>query len=374
MSKKRIGLLYSVGSPWARNLALALADAGCEIHFFSFDSIGTGIGYLKDVPEAHREAEQDFAARGVHLHKLPLLGPGLIKYVLVAPILYRRAKALQLDALLAIYAGGFGLMALLSGIRPFAIYTVGDDILVLRGLRARLINQVLKFSSKIFAHGGHLARQTQLRTKNPVENLVFGIDTEIFKPDLTKRPAIMKLLCTRGFDDIYNNQYIVQALECLPPELDYEMVFTSSGANLGAVKRYVATLPEAVRRRIYFLGGVSRDRLIHELQTATILLSVSLSDGAAISVQEGMACGLFLVLSDIPSNREWLNPEATNGQIVPLQAPLAFAQLLAKVMRYSPERMLQAGIDNRELILKNCSMKTNTLRIQSELLKLEKIR
>ena len=39
-------------------------------------------------------------------------------------------------------------------------------------------------------------------------------------------------------------------------------------------------------------------------------MSTSFSDGTSVSLLEGMACGLPVVVSDIPSNNEWI----TNGE------------------------------------------------------------
>lgn len=365
----RIGLLYSLGSPWARQLAYQMALQGVEVHFFTFDAAGTGLGYLKNAKSAHEDTKSLLEQKNIHIHMLPSIGKGLLRYFFAAPSLYLQARSLKINSLLAIYAGGFGLLALLSGVRPFAVFTIGDDILILKGLRARMVNVVLSFSQKIFAHGGHLARQTQLRTRHLVENRVFGIDTNYFRPSDTQK-NLTKIISTRGFEHIYNNHYILEAIKLLPENFEFELVFTSAGSLLEAEKSFTATLPKGLRAKVRFLEGVSRDVLLAELQSSSFFLSVSLSDGAAISVQEAMACGLYPILSDIPSNREWMNKEVGNGVTVPLGKPQNFAQTLQESLSMNAESFRRASAYNRQYIVDNCDAPRNTRKIIEELGKL----
>ena len=73
---------------------------------------------------------------------------------------------------------------------------------------------------------------------------------------------------------------------------------------------------------------------------------------------EAMACGLFPVLSDIPPNREWVDPAVGNGLLVPLNDPVALAGALLRAMSDKALRE-KAAVINRGLVLERASSRRN---------------
>jgi len=77
--------------------------------------------------------------------------------------------------------------------------------------------------------------------------------------------------------------------------------------------RIEAMLSEAgMLERVHFAGRVGYAELPDYYQAADIYVSASHSDGSSISLLEAMASGLPALVSDIPGNREWVEP-GVNG-------------------------------------------------------------
>ena len=65
--------------------------------------------------------------------------------------------------------------------------------------------------------------------------------------------------------------------------------------------------------RVDFLGHLDGEpALAAAYQRADLYVTVSESDGASVALLEAMACGLPVVATDIPANREWLTQGSGN--------------------------------------------------------------
>jgi len=59
---------------------------------------------------------------------------------------------------------------------------------------------------------------------------------------------------------------------------------------------------------VHFGGQVKQADLPRYYRVADIYLSASHSDGSSLSLMEALACGTPVLVSDIPGNREWIEP------------------------------------------------------------------
>lgn len=57
---------------------------------------------------------------------------------------------------------------------------------------------------------------------------------------------------------------------------------------------------------VIFHGHIPQPAMVDLLNKSYLYISVSLSDGNAVSVLEAMACDCFLLVSDIEANRQWV--------------------------------------------------------------------
>jgi glycosyltransferase involved in cell wall biosynthesis len=99
---------------------------------------------------------------------------------------------------------------------------------------------------------------------------------------------------------------------------------------------------------IQFLGRVPHDQMPGLLAGADIYVSTSLSDGTSVSLLEAMASGVFPIVTDIPSNREWIT-DGENGFLVSAGNEIKLADRIIGTIRN--EELMEKGVErNREIV------------------------
>jgi glycosyltransferase involved in cell wall biosynthesis len=330
----RVAVMMPRACPWSRRTALALGQEGLEIHVVDFADETTNDWLREDQPFLKADV-QEFCADVAGVHLLRSSTASGLKYVLAAPQLRRTLRDCRADLFLGLYGGGYATLVWSSGFRPYALYVVGSDVLAVRGVKRWVARRTLSTASLLLVNGDYLARKTrELVPATPLVPLLLGIDPDVFslgKP----APAPIRILCTRAFGPVYNNECIIRALALLPADLpNYEVVFTSPGLLLGEMRSLAdQLLAREVRERVFFLGGVSHEKLVENYRNSHVFVSMSRSDGTSGALLEALSCGLYPVLSDIPQNREWVNESVENGLLVPLDESRALASALSRAIR-----------------------------------------
>jgi glycosyltransferase involved in cell wall biosynthesis len=313
-------------SPWSLDIAASLRERGHEIHVLDFESPDD------DHMPAESADTRATLAGFASVTLLPRSTAGWRRILDLSRAMRACARRLRIDVMLCLYGGRFSCAAWLSGVRPYAVYVVGSDVL-LAGRALRLINRfALAVAARVFANGAHLAAAARRQSPGAtVENLLIGVDSEQLQPVPRGGPA--RLFNHRWFAPIYNNETILHALALLPPDLPpFEMTFASGGPDLPAARALAGTiLPPRLRAAVRFEEGkLSREALLARLARSDVFISMARSDGTPISVLEAMTSGVFPVLSDIPANRELLDVGRGIGALVATEDPAALAAELAR--------------------------------------------
>ena len=89
----------------------------------------------------------------------------------------------------------------------------------------------------------------------------------------------------------------------------------------------------ARRRRgdVEFLGFLDRARFRDALAEADVFVSVPSSDATSVALLQAMAAGCFPIVSDLPSQREWIE-DGVNGFLAPLHRPDVLADLITRAL------------------------------------------
>jgi glycosyltransferase involved in cell wall biosynthesis len=245
----------------------------------------------------------------------------------------------------------------LSGFRPLVSMSWGYDLLV-DARRNALWCWATRFTLKrsaVMVGDCDTIRRLGVAYGMPDERIVtfpWGVDLQHFSPkpalpsnlanhDLAapdqtgaqldrQAPATFNLLSTRGWERIYGVEVIARAFAIAAracPELRLIMLGNGSQATL---LRQVF-LQAQVEDRVLFPGQVSQDDLPRYYRMADLYLSASHSDGTSISLLEAMACGRPALVSDIPGNREWVQP-GVNGWLFPDGDEKALAQAIVRAV------------------------------------------
>jgi glycosyltransferase involved in cell wall biosynthesis len=95
-------------------------------------------------------------------------------------------------------------------------------------------------------------------------------------------------------------------------------------------------------------GRIPYVNIIEYLQAADLYVSSSYSDGTSVALLDAMASRLAVVLTDVPSNLEWIHP-GENGEVVSRGDSPALAQRILELAG-SPERTAQYGERNLDIV------------------------
>ncbi len=181
----------------------------------------------------------------------------------------------------------------------------------------------------------------------------WGIDLKTFYPapseGIRKKLGWERnriLICTRNFDiKVHGVEYFIRSIPAvLEKRPDARVILVGTGALEQEYRRLVNEL--GIDDVVHFAGWLDKTKLAEHLNAADIYISTSLSDGTSCSLLEAMACGLPVVVTDVPSNFEWVE-DRVNGYVVPKkdEKPLvgAIINLLenTELQREMGERNLQ---------------------------------
>lgn len=362
----RIAVLMLPSCPWARTVATQFSSQGHEVHVVEFARTPQAGNYISGIFQNEAVARLSRTVSG--LHYLPTPFSSSLRYLAAARPLATLCRRLAIDVLISLYGGGFGMTAWLSRFRPYAIYAVGSDVLLAKRLTRPVLRRSLEAAAVVFANGEYLASQTRLLAPSAnVMPLLIGVDTDFLTPKPSP-PGPTKLLCSRGFLPVYNNESIIRALAQLPDDTPpFHLTFTSAGSLLPCAKELASSiLPPSRRQQISFLGGVSDEEMHRQLAESEIFLSLSRSDGTSTSLLEAMASGLFPILSDIPQNREWITDSAANGLLVHPDDHAGLAAAIHSTLTAHDQRR-RATAHNRSLVRTRADCRSNMQTLTDEL-------
>ena len=132
-----------------------------------------------------------------------------------------------------------------------------------------------------------------------------------------KRPenTLFVLFCSRNWEPIYGIDVLARAfVKVAQQRPDIGLLLLGSGSEAAAIRRILVA--GHVLERVQFPGQVSQSDLPRWYQMADLYISASHVDGSSVSLMEAMACGLPVLVSDIPGNQEWVT-DGVNGWLFP---------------------------------------------------------
>jgi glycosyltransferase involved in cell wall biosynthesis len=178
------------------------------------------------------------------------------------------------------------------------------------------------------------------------------------KIEFNKRP--FTILSNRNLLPIYNVSLLIRAIPIiLKEEPETKFLIAGDGPEKETLEREVKNLN--INSSVRFLGRVPHEQMPNLLSQADIYVSASLYDGTSVSLLEAMASGAFPVVTDIPSNREWI-ADGDNGFLVPKENENLLAKKIVEAIR--DHRLLrEAHEKNRKLVEQRAYWRENIKKI-----------
>ena len=242
---------------------------------------------------------------------------------------YRKVKAIikkiKPDILHSHYATSYGFLGALSGFHPFVVTALGTDVLI-SPFQSVLYKILIKFTLKkadwITSMAEHMTEKIISLgiKKDKISVVIFGIDEKIFN-NTNRIISTDKfiLTSTRNFEPIYNIQLLLNAIKLLDDKIpNLQVNLIGDGSLRNELEKLVSEYN--ISDKVNFMGKVKQSIISDELKHSHLFVTVSLSDGNNISLNEAMACGTFSIASNIPANKQWIS-EGLNGFLVPTDKP-----------------------------------------------------
>ena len=205
------------------------------------------------------------------------------------------------------------LLAATAGAHPLISMSWGSDLL--KGAEGPWANLRARFTlrrSRLLLCDCQSVRGRALQLGMSESRIVvfpWGVDLRHFRPAGRRRAQRSKqgavLVSARSLEPIYGPDVLAEGFYRAwrsVPEL--RLVVLGDGSARPSMEDRLRPATEAGAVR--WVGVVDEPRLATYFRQADLYVSSSRSDGSSVSLLQAMACGLPVVASNIPGNREWV--------------------------------------------------------------------
>jgi glycosyltransferase involved in cell wall biosynthesis len=254
----------------------------------------------------------------------------------------------------------YGFFAAVSGFHPLVVTAWGSDILVAAQTSplGRLIARyTLRRADLVTSNNGYMTRKI-IDLGVPAEKvatIVLGTDRFFLEqpeagvnardPDPGYPPTVIS---TRSLDSpLYEIDTVLRAMAVVRRRLQTaQLLVAGSGRSQPALQKLAQDL--GLAENVRFLGFLDQEALRSALASAHVYVSVPRSDATSVSTLSAMAAGCFPVVSDLPTQEEWID-DGVNGFRVPTGDVAALARRLGDALENAALRR-DAASRNRRLV------------------------
>ncbi|HWN99006.1 MAG TPA: glycosyltransferase [Blastocatellia bacterium] len=277
------------------------------------------------------------------------------------------------------YINESGWLAALSGVRPFVLTAWGSDV-YLAPTQSRLARVLTPWTVRRAGYVtadsmDQVARLCAMgRSTDTTEMVTWGVDLDrftgrdgmIWRTKNSIEPDQIVILSPRQWIDNSNIEVILEAFSLARATQPRALLVLKRMTDTGSAIR------EQLEARIQALGIADSTLIVgempeHELADmyagADVTVSVCASDGTPVSVLEAMAGESALVVSNLPSLAEWIEPDVS-GLLV---QPGDVQQLCQSLLRLSEDVALRSlvGKNARRVVEERADRRVNLQKVEA---------
>ena len=207
-----------------------------------------------------------------------------------------------------------------------------------------LVRYALRHADIVHVHTKYLKWYiSKFINADKIRLIPWGADLKPFKKDYSREIRKLKkrlniknqkiILSYRRLDPYFNMDKIIKAVPCIIKEHpDVVLVFMWGSADKSYEKKMRDLVKELKISKYVRFAGYEDTRIVPSyLKMADIMIMIPPTEGGSISLFESMACGLIPVVSDIPTNQEWIK-DGYNGFLVNVNDQEAVNLKIAKAL------------------------------------------
>ncbi len=282
-------------------------------------------------------------------------------------------KEFKPDIIHSGYIWQVGILAANSGFHPHLSMPWGSDVLLDPDKSytiKKLVKRVMKSCDHVQCDAEFVKQKIINDYSLPEEKITvfpWGIDLKQFKK--TDRSAARKdlnlsedkfiLIFNRHFEHVYGVDNLLEAYRVFSEgKNDVMMLMLSEGS--GKVEALKFITDHYLDEKIQVIGKVPNKDLPAFLNASDVFISPSLSDGTSLSLLEAMACGLGLIVTDVPAIKEWVAED--NGIMVKIGN---IKELIGAMEKYYYRRDLinEHGSNSIKISLERANWDKNYLKL-----------
>ena len=264
----------------------------------------------------------------------------------------RFVERLAPDIVHAHYISSYGYLAARCARHPLVMTAWGSDLLLTprhSTLMRWLTGWTLRRADLITGDSLDLVAAAQAyHPRAPLHCIHWGADTAKFRPASWADKPAFDIASLRSWEPNYRIDTLVSAVALLRQmqrEAPVHLHLLGGGSGEAALREQVRSL--GLSDEVTFHGRVDDAGMLAVLSRCKVSVSVPASDATSVALLESMACGLAVVASDLPANRQWLS--GADDLLVPSGDATALARALQTLLQ-DDARAQQLGIANFERI------------------------
>ena len=267
-----------------------------------------------------------------------------------------------------------GFLAAVTGFKPIFLVSWGSDLLVdaeRNWMWRKFTRFILRRSAALLLDSEAGRAEAKALVDYPddrITMLPWGVDLRDFRPqegvgsirrDLgwETNPTIVS---NRNWEKIYGIEVVLHGFAMAWARAPELRLFLLGDGSLNAAV-YETIRSSGIEKVVHVPGRVGQSELREFLNSSDLYLSASFSDGTSVSLLEAMACGLPALVTDLPSNREWVT-EGLNGWTFPSGNSKALADRLVHAVS-DADRLAAAGREALKVARERADWNVNSMKI-----------
>lgn len=342
----RILIVGDINSAHIQKWCLALSSRGLTIGIYSF-SVPKTEWYKTDRIHLLSEVITD--------KKTSLLGK--LSYYRHHRQLKQIIPLFKPDIVHAHYASSYGMLARLSGFRPYVISVWGSDIFDFpkkNFITSSIIRKNFKYASSLSATGLAIKNEVQKYTDKNVHVIPFGIDINFFSPSINKNANENTVIgIVKSMEEIYGIDLLINAFADLYREnKKLRLVIVGEGTMLESYKQLVLKL--GIEEAVQFTGKKLGLDLKEVLNSMDICVFPSRMESFGVAQLEASACAKPVISTRVGGVSEVVEHNVT-GLLIEKPDVSLLIQALQKLILL-PEIRKKMGENGRDLVKKKFSL------------------
>lgn len=325
--------------------------------------------------EVHVISHKDVAIPGVKVYYIDYNIKNFIFKVKKVHSLIRRIDP---DVLHAHQANTCGLYAATMKGYPFMVSAWGSDILVAPErsfIMKSIVKYVLKRAAYITSDAEYMTeRIIELGAKKErVYTFPMGVSEDIFnyRHDYDLKSPSLNIVSIRKLEKIYRIDVLIKGFyEALKVFGDMTLTIGASGSQGEELIELVKKL--GIYDKVIFTGRYEPEEAGKLLMDKDVFISIPESDSTSVSLLEGMAVGIFPIVSDLPGNREWVN-DFENGIVLNYTSPKCIKEAILWCAK-NKKHLMYFRDENINIIKKRALWRNNAVDIEKLYRNISKIK